>query len=84
MVCCCMSTRSATPIASAPPELPSPITQATTGTFSPISNSCERAIAPDWPRCSAPTPGYAPGVSIRVTTGKPSRPASSNTRIALR
>ena len=27
-----------------------------------------RAIASDWPRSSAPRPGYAPGVSMRVMT----------------
>ena len=34
-----------------------------------------RAMASAWPRSSAPTPGYAPGVSIKVSTGKPKRSA---------
>ena len=29
------------------------------------------AIAIDWPRSSAPIPGYAPGVSTSVTIGIP-------------
>ena len=43
-----------------------------------------RAIAPPWPRSSAPTPGKAPGVSMRVITGMLSLSASAITRIALR
>ena len=84
MAFCCISTRSAMPNASAPPDEPSPMTHATTGTRSPMSVSCDRAMAPDCPRCSAPTPGAAPGVSISVTTGKRRRAAIANTRIAFR
>src|SRR5436190_2078606 len=68
----------------APPEPPSPITQATVGTSSRAIAACERAIAPPWLCCSAATPGYAPGMSTRLTRGKPCRPASSISRIALR
>ena len=32
--------------------------------------ACDAAIAPPWPCCSATTPGYAPGVSTSVITGK--------------
>ena len=35
------------------------------------------------PACSDSTPGYAPGVSIIVTTGKPRRSASAKIRRAL-
>ena len=42
------------------------------------------AIAAAWPCSSAPTPGSAPGVSTRVTTGRPSRAASRISRSALR
>ena len=52
-----MSTRSATAIAIAPPEPPSPMTQATVGICSRSITACERAIAPPWPCCSAATPG---------------------------
>jgi hypothetical protein len=52
-----MSTRSATAIATAPPEPPSPMMQATVGTPSRTIAACERAIAPPWPCCSAATPG---------------------------
>ena len=79
----CISTRSATAIATAPPDMPSPITQATVGTPSETIFAWERAIAPPWPCCSAATPGYAPGVSTSDTKGKPKRPASSITRIAF-
>ena len=44
----------------------------------------ERAIAAPCPCCSATTPGYAPGVSTSVTTGKPWRSASSIACHALR
>jgi hypothetical protein len=41
-----------------------------TGTPSDRVRSVERAIASDCPLSSAPIPGYAPGVSIKVITGK--------------
>jgi hypothetical protein len=54
---CNISSRSHTPIASAPPEPPSPITQLMIGMpIADISNRL-RAIASDWPRSSEPTPG---------------------------
>ena len=59
----------ATDSANAPPEPPSPITTAITGTVSIDIFSSEDAIASNCPRSSAPTPGYAPGVSINVITG---------------
>ena len=57
--------------------------QATVGTSSRAIVACERAIAPPWPCCSAATPGYAPGVSTSVMSGKRWRSASAITRIAL-
>ena len=45
------------PIATAPPEPPSPIITATIGTPSDKQHSVVFAIASDCPRCSAPTPG---------------------------
>ena len=42
------------------------------------------AMACDWPRSSAPMPGYAPGVSIRQITGRPYFSAIFILRIALR
>ena len=79
-----MITRSATPSASAPPDDPSPITTATAGTRRRSIVCMLRAIAPPWPRSSAPLPGNAPGVSIRVMTGRSSLSARAITRIALR
>ena len=78
-----ISTRSATAIASAPPEPPSPITTATDGTESRPMASIERAIAPACPRSSDVRPGWAPCVSMNVSTGNPRRLARSKTRIAL-
>ena len=52
-----MIVRSPTPIASAPPEPPSPITVQMIGTRSSDISSRLRAIASLWPRSSAPTPG---------------------------
>ena len=46
--------------------------------------SVARAIASAWPRSSAWTPGKAPGVSTRVTTGRPNRSARSISLMALR
>src|SRR5437763_820121 len=47
-----MRTLSASAIAIAPPDPPSPITQATVGTFSRAIVACECAIAAPWPCCS--------------------------------
>src|SRR5204862_32546 len=82
--CSCMSTRSARARASAPPLPPSPITALTTGTRSPASVRRLAAIASACPRSSAPMPGYAPCVSMRVITGRAKRSASSKRRTALR
>ena len=79
-----ISTRSATPIASAPPEPPSPITTLTIGTFKLDITNRLRAIASDCPRSSAPMPGYAPGVSISVISGKPNFSARFMSRNPLR
>ena len=51
--------------------MPSPTIAATNGTPMARHFSVERAIASAWPRSSACTPGKAPGVSTRVTTGRP-------------
>ena len=56
-------------IAIAPPEPPSPIIIAIVGTLSSIQHSIDFAIASACPRSSAPTPGYAPGVSIKEIIG---------------
>src|SRR4029453_18855419 len=66
----CMSTRSASAIAIAPPEPPSPMMQATIGTVSRLIRAWLRAIAPPWPCCSAAKPGEAPGVRTREPIGK--------------
>jgi hypothetical protein len=52
-----ISRRSPTPMASAPPEPPSPITMLTIGVRSIDISNRLRAIASLWPRSSAPTPG---------------------------
>src|SRR5215211_7654502 len=53
----CMSTRSASAVAIAPPEPPSPMMHATTGIVRRLISAWERAIAPPCPCCSAATPG---------------------------
>ena len=45
------------PIATAPPDPPSPIITTTIGTPSDKQHSVVLAIASDCPLCSAPTPG---------------------------
>ena len=52
-----MINRSHTPMASAPPEPPSPMTAVITGTRSEDISNRLRAIAPLWLRSSEPTPG---------------------------
>ena len=79
-----MITRSATPIPSAPPLPPSPITAATIGTGMRNHFMIAFAIAAAMPRSSAPAPGYAPGVSISDTIGKPNFAAWRARRRALR
>ena len=82
--CSSMRMRSVTPIASAPPEPPSPITIEIVGTLRPAIFSRQVAIASAWPRSSASTPGNAPAVSTSEITGMSKRSASSISRIALR
>jgi len=48
---------------------PSPITTLITGTLKIDISLKFLAIASDWPRSSAPIPGYAPGVSIKQRMG---------------
>src|SRR5665647_3867588 len=79
-----MSTRSATARARAPPEPPSPITVAMTGTLRRAILSMVSAMARAWPPSSAATPGYAPGVSTNDSTGRPCLSARANSRCALR
>ena len=52
-----ISTRLPTPMASAPPEPPSPITVEMIGTRSRLITSRFTAMASAWPRSSAPMPG---------------------------
>jgi hypothetical protein len=56
----------------------------TIGTRSFAISSRLRAIASDWPRSSAPMPGYAPGVSTNVKSGSSNFSASFMRRSALR
>ena len=79
-----MATTSATAIAKAPPEPPSPITVAINGTFNSVITARLRPIASDCPRSSASMPGYAPGVSTKVKIGSPNFSASRIKRSALR
>ena len=53
----------------APPDPPSPIINDMIGTLKDMQHSIELAIACACPLCSAPIPGYAPGVSINVIIG---------------
>ena len=55
----------------APPEAPSPITTVIIGVFKMVISKIFLAIASPCPRSSASKPGYAPGVSSKVTTGMP-------------
>ena len=67
----------------APPEPPSPITIAKVGTFNFIQHSIDLAIASACPLSSAPTPGYAPGVSIKDIIGILNLSANSINRIVF-
>ena len=62
-------TLSATPIARAPPLEPSPITYEIVGILSDDIVSILFAITCPCPLSSAPIPGYAPFVSIKVISG---------------
>jgi len=79
-----MSTRLPMPIASAPQLPPSPVTTATIGVRSPAISRRFLAIASACPRSSAPSPGYAPGVSMKVTKGLPNFSARCMSRSAFR
>ena len=69
---------------SAPPDPPSPITAAITGTRKVIISRKFTAIASEMCRSSEPIPGKAPGVSINEMTGIPNFSASCIRRNALR
>ena len=57
---------------------------AITGTVRRAILSMVSAMARACPPSSAATPGYAPGVSTKVSTGRPCRSASLKSRCALR
>ncbi len=78
-----MASLSATPIAKAPPLPPSPIT--IDMVMASIWESSRRflAIASDCPLSSAPSPGYAPGVSISIKIGRLNFSASFAARRAF-
>ncbi len=71
-----MSTRSVTPMPSAPPEPPSPTTTEMVGVRSIAISRRLTAIASETWRSSEPTPGKAPGVSMNERTGSPNFSAS--------
>jgi hypothetical protein len=79
-----INVRSPTPMASAPPEPPSPITVQMIGVLSSDISIRLRAMASDWPRSSASMPGQAPAVSMKVSRGSEKRSASFIRRSALR
>src|SRR5690606_34949667 len=79
-----IKTLSPTPIPKAPPEAPSPIITQMIGTFNRVISKIFRAIASPCPRSSASNPGYAPGVSIKVNTGRLNFSADFIKRNALR
>ena len=81
---CSIATRSPTAMPSAPPEPPSPITMQMTGTRRRLISRRLTAMLSACPRCSAPMPGYAPGVSTKVTIGSRNFSASFILRSALR
>ena len=72
------------PIASAPPDPPSPMTTEMMGTRNPNISRRLTAMASPWPSSSAALPAYAPGVSTKVTMGKPKWSACRMKRKALR
>ena len=76
-------TLSPIPIPSAPPDAPSPMTTTMIGTGKWDISKRLRAIASPCPRSSAPSPGYAPGVSRSVMIGFPNFAASSIRRSAF-
>ena len=77
-------TTSATAMASAPPEPPSPVMTARIGVRSLLMSPIERAIDSAIPRSSDSGPGFAPGTSTKETTGRRKRSASSISRVAFR
>ena len=79
-----ISTRSAMAMASAPPLPPSPVITVIMGISKRAISRRLRAMASAWPRSSAPSPGYAPGVSTNVNTGRRNFAAICIARNALR
>ena len=79
-----ISTTLPMPSASAPPLPPSPVITATSGTVSSLITARHPAMASPCPCASASRPGYAPGVSMNVTTGRPNFSAARISRWALR
>ena len=84
MACSSISTRSARARARAPPLPPSPMITASTGVRSWAIASRFSAMAKACPRSSAGSEGSAPGMSIRVITGRRKRSAWRIRRRALR
>src|SRR6266542_256368 len=84
MAFCIASTTSPTPSASAPPEPPSPRMTTTIGVWSRAISRIDCAIASACPRSSPSGPGYAPGVSTKVMSGRWNFSASRYRRIAFR
>src|SRR5690606_33948555 len=74
----------ATAMARAPPEPPSPMMVVMMGTLSSAMAYRLWPMASDWPRSSAPMPGYAPGVSTKVKMGSWNFSARRISRNALR
>ena len=70
--------------ASAPPPQPWPRITATVGTVIVVSVAMQRAISPAIARSSASGDSSAPGVSMTVTSGRPSSSASRIPRRASR
>ena len=64
-----ISTRLPTPMASAPPLPPSPVTTQTIGTSKKDMRRIDSAMTTPCPRSSASIPGYAPTTSMRVMIG---------------
>src|SRR5581483_7799560 len=82
--CCCINSRSAWAIASAPPLPPSPTQTLTLVVGSSAIAANVRAISPAMPSASEVAPGSAPGVSTKVSSGNEGRPARAMARWAVR
>ncbi len=66
------------------PDVDTAVITVTTGVRNVVMRAIERAIASAWPRSSEAASGEAPGVSTKVTTGRPKRSAMRKRRIAFR